>query len=167
MGPVEVATIWQRALARTIDTAVYLVLGVVALMLGFFAIRSPDDSPVSTQIDVMFAFVLAGMFTVAFAVLYESLFVAFRGATPGKMALRIKVIDQNTGGLMALIPAFVRSLIILVPAVFPYLGMLISLVVLLSPMFDASGRLQGWHDKAGGDLVIRTGQRSAPPRTYR
>ncbi|HET9877104.1 MAG TPA: RDD family protein [Mycobacterium sp.] len=161
------ATIWQRALARIIDSAIYLVLGVVALAVGTSATVSPTDSYTGFQFHVMFAFVLAAMFTAAVALLYEWLFVAFRGATPGKMALRIKVVDQNTGGLMGLGPAFVRPLIILVPTVFPYLGMLISLAVLLSPLFDASGRLQGWHDKAAGDLVIGTGQRTASARTFR
>jgi hypothetical protein len=36
---------------------------------------------------------------------------------------------------------------------FCYIG---ALIVYLSPLFDNSGRLQGWHDKAANDVVIKS-----------
>lgn len=31
-----------------------------------------------------------------------------------------------------------------------------TLLVYLSPFFDNSGKLQGWHDRAGSTIVIKT-----------
>jgi uncharacterized RDD family membrane protein YckC len=84
--------------------------------------------------------------------LYEWLMVGLRGATLGKMALSIKVVNENTGEVLGLGGAFVRWLIFFAGNLACGIGLL---VVYLSVFFDNSGRLQGWQDKAAHDLVIR------------
>lgn len=98
-----------------------------------------------------------------FGLIYEFLFVAYRGATLGKMALGIKVVDQRTGGLIGQRRALVRQLIPFAGALVCFVG---ALLVYASPLFDRSGRIQGWHDKAAHDLVVKMRnrkERSAQP----
>ncbi len=154
LGQVEVATFWQRVLARLIDAVIYVVVIFTALVIGVSSVLSTNADSGDGG-GVFFGFILAPIAALAFALLYEWLLVGLRGATLGMMALHIKVVDQHAGGLIGLSRSFVRHLIILGPALVPYVGWLASVVVLLSPLFDNSGRLQGWQDKAANDLVIK------------
>jgi uncharacterized RDD family membrane protein YckC len=90
--------------------------------------------------------------TMGGGLLYVWLMLAYRDATLGKMALGIKVVNQVTGEIPGLGPAFVRALVPFAASLF---CPLLALLVYLSPLFDNSGRLQGWHDKAANDLVIK------------
>jgi uncharacterized RDD family membrane protein YckC len=87
-----------------------------------------------------------------FGFLYEWLLIGLRGATLGKMALSIKVVNENTGQVLGLGGAFVRWLVFFLGNLACGIGLL---VVYLSVFFDNSGRLQGWQDKVAHDLVIR------------
>ncbi|WP_202931635.1 RDD family protein [Mycobacterium neumannii] len=144
LGEVPLASIGRRLAARSIDFVFVVVILVVlrAIAGAFYQISSGIGNVI---------FVLTGILALAFILLYEWLFIAFRGATVGKMAVGIKVVDQYTGAVIGIGPAFVRQVI-------PFVGALILLVgallVYLSPLFDSSGRMQGWHDKAARDLVI-------------
>lgn len=84
--------------------------------------------------------------------LYEWLMVGLRGATLGKMALSIKVVNENTGEVLGLGGSFVRWLIFFAGNLACGIGILL---VYLSVLFDNSGRSQGWQDKVAHDLVIR------------
>ncbi|WP_205844267.1 RDD family protein [Mycolicibacterium sp. GF69] len=144
LGEVPLASIGRRLAARSIDFLfIVVVLVVLRLIAGAFHYMS---SGIGSTL-----FVLTTILALAFILLYEWLFVAFLGATVGKMAVGIKVVDQFTGAVIGIGPAFVRQVI-------PFVGALILLVgallVYLSPLFDSSGRMQGWHDKAARDLVI-------------
>jgi uncharacterized RDD family membrane protein YckC len=96
-------------------------------------------------------FVLLGILTVV-GFLYEWLMVGLRGATLGKMALSIKVVNENTGEVLGLGGSFVRWLIFFAGNFACGIG---TLLVYLSVLFDNSGRSQGWQDKVAHDLVIR------------
>jgi uncharacterized RDD family membrane protein YckC len=146
VGPVPVASLGQRLLARLIDSVVYVVVFLVLAGTG-----------------VVPPVVLAAYEALLFGLIYEFLFVAYRGATLGKMALGIKVVDQRTGGLIGQRRALVRQLIPFVGALVCFVG---ALLVYASPLFDRSGRIQGWHDKAAHDLVVKMRnrkERSAQP----
>lgn len=169
----DVADISQRVIARCIDAVICVVVVAVPGILGFLALLSMfssttttaynsydgsvsySDSDGSFWVAALVLFAVGPVVYVVFAVLYEWLFIGLWGATLGKMAFHIRVVDQRTGRHIGLGPAFVRHLVILAPALLPYVGLLASLAVLLSPLFDNSGRLQGWHDKAANDLVIK------------
>jgi uncharacterized RDD family membrane protein YckC len=84
---------------------------------------------------------------------YEVFMIATRGATLGKMAMKIRVVREADGQVPGWGPAFVRW-------IFPYGVSLVTCgflgwLVYLSPVFDQSGRLQGWHDRAAKTLVVR------------
>ncbi|MFD0330189.1 RDD family protein [Streptacidiphilus monticola] len=84
---------------------------------------------------------------------WDTVWVALKGATPGKMILGLMVVDERTG----VKPNFGGSL---VRWGFPVgLGIftcgLGSILIYISPFFDNSGKLRGWHDKAANTVVIK------------
>lgn len=162
--PFQAADLGQRFLARLIDWVILSVAyGVLYGVLTALLVSSS-----TTQIDpatgqftnngaAMGAFGLMLLFWLlvfpAIGILYEVMMIATRGATVGKMAMHIKVVKEIDGSVPGWGPSFVRWL-------FPTGLSLITcglggLLVYLSPTFDNSGRLQGWHDRAAKTLVVR------------
>lgn len=138
VGAFQVASFGRRLSARLIDL---LLIWVVWIALVFIA--DLWDGWVASVVIIPIWLMIW--------LLYEWLFIAYVGATVGKAALGIMVIDQRNGRLLGAGPAFVRQLMPVVGSVFFLLG---TLLVYVSPLFDSSGRLQGWHDKAANDLVV-------------
>lgn len=160
-GPVGVAGIGQRLLARLIDSVIYFVVYLICSAIGIASVlgtseHTATDAYGNTTVEAsgagVLGFALAMLVALAFGLLYEWLMVGLLGATLGKMALGIKVVNQNTGAVVGLGQAFVRQVIPFLGGLLCYVG---ALIVYLSPLFDSSGRLQGWHDKAANDLVIK------------
>lgn len=124
--PVELASAGQRLGARIID----IIIGVViALVVGF--------------VDARFLPILAG-------IAYEVCFVALKGQTPGKMAMKIKIVSADNGGLPSWGAAAGRWVI---PAIGYIVLVLPGLLVHASLLWDR--RRQGWHDKAVKTLVVK------------
>jgi uncharacterized RDD family membrane protein YckC len=84
-------------------------------------------------------------------ILYQWLFIAFKGQTPGKMALGIKVLREDTGQVPGPGKAFIREFVLQAPGL---ICGILAIVMPISIFFDSSGRRQGWHDKAAGTLVV-------------
>ena len=74
-----------------------------------------------------------------------------RGWTVGRRLLGLRLVDVRSGRPVGLGRAFVRALIVALGALACGVG---QLVVLLSPLFDASGRRRGWHDRVGEGVVV-------------
>jgi len=82
---------------------------------------------------------------------------AWGGCTLGNLVTKTKVVDANSGEVLRLRHALLRT--------FALVGLLVTLigagVDVLLPLID--GRRQSLHDKAGSSLVIRTGRIFAVP----
>ena len=158
IGTVAVATIWQRLAARLIDSLIYGVFYAIFLVIGVALTSSTTVTDYHGHTTSqpsglgMLGFLLALAATMGSGLVYEWLMLAYKGATLGKMALGIKVVNQGTGQILSFGSAFVRPLVPLAANVF---CSLLGLLVYLSPLFDSSGRLRGWHDKAADDVVIK------------
>ncbi|TDW90647.1 MULTISPECIES: RDD family protein [Kribbella] len=156
LGTVKVATLGSRALARIIDS---VILGIVVSILATVIIggaskglsdASPEESGAALGgfFGALFTvWWLTGLLTIG----YELLMTAFKGQTVGKMIMGIKVVKSADGQLPGFGPAFMRWLLPIIGAAICGIG---ALLVYLSPLFDSSGRVQGWHDKAANTLVI-------------
>ena len=85
------------------------------------------------------------------------MFWIYRQATPGKMVIGARIVDERTGG-----PPSTGQL------VGRYLGYYVSMIPLclglLWVAFDA--RKQGWHDKLAGTVVVRD-RSDRPPHAER
>ena len=72
-------------------------------------------------------------------------FWRFRGATPGKLAVGVRIVDARTGGTPSIARLVLRLLCYVLSAAPLYLGFL---------WIAVDRRRQGWHDKIAGTLVI-------------
>ena len=89
---------WIRVGARLID-AIILVTTQATIALLFFGTFAAEFSPTrmrSTSMSLRLGF---QFLSYAIGVVYEAAFLHYRGATPGKMALGLKVIRSNGGSL--------------------------------------------------------------------
>ena len=138
---VEYAGFWIRVLATVIDT---VILGVLGSVLS----GSSGDGTVITGPDGTFSLSNHGPqgFSTLLGFVYAVAFWTWRGQTPGKMALGLRIVRAEDGGPIDIGRAVLR-----------YVGLVISFAVLLLGViwvgFDP--RRQGWHDKIAGTFVIR------------
>ncbi|MGW1866953.1 RDD family protein [Streptomyces mauvecolor] len=163
LGTVQVATMGRRFGARVLDVliigAIYLVLMIAGVAGAVGAAKKCDASSADYQScmndasgSIIGAFFGALLLFSIITLLYEWLMISLVGATLGKMALGLKVVKETTGQNPGLGGGFIRWIIPMVGAFICGIG---QLLVYLSPFFDNSGKLQGWHDRAAGTLVIK------------
>jgi uncharacterized RDD family membrane protein YckC len=145
-----------RLVARIIDFAMFLLLIgalMVPLVVSFRHAAQPGSCTGSGGCGATFAdgafvyFMLMVSVLALVTALYEWLAIAFFGRTVGKWMVGIRVVRQDTGGKPGLLKGFLRFIVATATAQLCYVGY-------VSPFFDTSGRLQGWHDKAAGVLVV-------------
>ena len=123
----DYAGFWPRALAFLIDALV-----VVVVLAPLVVVLGPGGWD------------LLGLLAVAVAVLG---FWRYCGATPGKIAVGLKIVDAASGGPPTLGRLVLRFFAYFVSALPLYLGFLWA-------AFDR--RKQGWHDKIARTIVINS-----------
>jgi uncharacterized RDD family membrane protein YckC len=137
---VTYAGFWIRFLASFIDSILVTLVTAPILMAiyGRDYFLQVSDSLFGGTANVLISYVLPAVAII--------LFWIARQATPGKMALSIKIVDADTYGPLSSGQAIGR-----------YLGYYVSIFGLLLGFiwvaFDA--RKQGWHDKLARTVVIR------------
>lgn len=142
----EYAGFWIRVGASFIDTL--LVFLITAPILYFFYGQAywTDDTMVKGFWDVLISYVFpsAAMLT----------FWVYRSATPGKIALKLSIVDARTGAKPTTGQFIIR-----------YLGYYVSIIPLFLGLIwvGIDQRKQGWHDKIAGTVVLRNKQ-SEPVR---
>jgi uncharacterized RDD family membrane protein YckC len=144
----------RRVIARLIDG---LLAGTAGVLLAVLWIDWAVDTSDSDW-GVISLLVLSAAIFVATVGIYEIVFVAWRGQTPGKMIARLRVVRWGTGAGVGPIRAGVR-LLPLATAVIPVFGYLVALVAYGSLFFDENGR--GWHDRLAGTVVVMVPRRAA------
>ncbi|MET8328347.1 RDD family protein [Streptomyces sp. NPDC005181] len=163
LGTVQVASMGRRLGARAIDGVVIgiilsIIMGIgLAGAVGIAKDCDPNSADYASCMNDASAGFITVMFTwiaviAVFTLLYEWLMISFLGATVGKLAVGLRVVKENTGQNPGLGSGFIRYIIPIVGAFLCYIG---AILVYLSPFFDNSGKLQGWHDRAAGTLVIK------------
>jgi len=134
------AKISKRALAFLIDS---IVLVILALAINYDLFTSL--TPMSSEEDFLFVQTEILKVYLPMAFLYQWLFVALYGATLGKIVMKIRVIDLQTGDTPSTLVALNRSIVRIVSELVMNLGFLWA-------MLDPNR--QGWHDKSARTLVI-------------
>jgi len=148
---------WKRMGARVIDVIISIIFSVIMGAIGVganafdFAGDSGDDA------NLLFVGGLA-IIGVLFAFLWDALFVAFLGGTPGKLMLGMRVVDADSGTTP---PGprfgFMRALNRLL-GLFPLIGGLVALVVgIVSLVFlFTDDRKRTVMDRIAGTVVVDT-----------
>jgi len=139
----EYAGFWVRLGATLIDTVIMMIVLGIPLAL----IYSEQNSQGGLYIRGFWDFMLSYVVPIAATIWF---WLRFLG-TPGKMVLKLRVVDAKTGGKLSIGQAIGR-----------YFAYLVSMLPLglgfIWIAFDS--KKQGWHDKLAGSLVIRAGTRS-------
>lgn len=147
---VRVADAGPRLGARILDWLIVgIPFGVLGFVLGFYAepVPAPATSDAMPVIDGLS--VALGLAELVVRLIYHAAFVAFKGATPGKMACSIRVIDERTGGRLSFWRALGRELVL-------QLSGMLCLIGYFSLFFDSLGLKRGWHDRAVHSRVVRS-----------
>lgn len=144
------ASMAKRLLAAVIDGAAALLLGGAFVLTGLLpvvdAVRSGSAAVPPTSPLVVVGYVLVLALTA-----FQWWFQGTRGFTIGKRLVGLRTLAAATGRPIGLGKAFVR---LLVPAAGSLACGVGQALVYASPFFDATGRRQGWHDKAAGSMVF-------------
>lgn len=133
------AGFWLRVVASVIDTILVSIVTVPILLAIYGRDYFDDTSLFSGPADVLISYVLPAVAVI--------LFWIARQATPGKMALSLKIVDADDFGPLSKGQAIGRY--------FAYYVSIFGLMLgFLWVAFDA--RKQGWHDKLARTVVIRS-----------
>ena len=146
-GPFSLAAPGPRFGARALDLAVIALPVLLVIALTAKTING------QLQLDVPTWLLPA---TLAFAVVYEFLFVVIAQRTLGKMLLGLKVVRYVDGARPTPTQCGLRALLPWSPLAFP-LGPFGAAAVLMIYGTGIGGELhRGWSDLVGGTLVIST-----------
>jgi uncharacterized RDD family membrane protein YckC len=135
------AGFWLRVCANLIDTIIFVPLIFLFLLIIYGA-----DALLHKEVEVLYLGVWHFILEVIIPfMLVVWLWLRF-SATPGKMLLRLKVVDIKTSEPLSFWQAIIRY--------FGYLPAVFCLFIgIIWIVFDK--RKQGWHDKLASTAVIR------------
>lgn len=137
MNEMEYAGFWIRTGAAIIDSILMLII-----FLPILTLISGTDYWVSESFtgfwNILLNYILPATAVISFWV--------YKSATPGKIALKLTIVDAKTGGKPSTGQFIVR-----------YLGYYIAMLPLFFGIIwvGVDNRKQGWHDKFAGTVVIR------------
>ena len=142
MDDYEYAGFWMRFLATMIDSILILIITIPVLTAMY-----GDAYWTSEQMYFGIGDILINYLFPAVAVI---VFWVYRSATPGKMALKLKIVDANSGEK---------------PSVMQFVGRYFAYFVSMLPLclgyfwigFDE--KKQGWHDKLTKTVVIKSNKK--------
>ena len=149
---IRYAGFWIRFLASLIDTILISIL--IAPVIRYFFGQSNSVSTTifngngisSYNFESFSAISPLGNLIYTLVVLIVVIsFWLYRSATPGKMLLGLKIVDQKTGGGLTAGQSVIRYIGYFVSTLFFCLGFIWA-------GFDS--RKQAWHDKMAGTLVV-------------
>lgn len=142
----EYVGFWLRVWASVIDTVLVTVLIVPILLAVYGQEYFLTDAVTSGPAEFLISWVLPAVVVV--------IFWHARHATPGKMAISARIVDEKSGGA---------------PSLGQHIGRYLAYYVSLLPLglgfiwvaFDP--KKQGWHDKLAGTVVVRPRRAGAAP----
>lgn len=137
MNNVEYAGFWIRVGATLIDS-ILVMLVIIPLLTMVYGVDYWVYGTGGGLVNILVSYVLPACVIIVFWI--------YRSATPGKMALRLIIVDADTGGKPTVRQLLIRYLGYYVAGIPFFLG-------LIWVGFDR--RKQGWHDKLARTVVIR------------
>ncbi|MEO1938894.1 MAG: RDD family protein [Sulfurimonas sp.] len=134
---ITLASIKKRAMAFVIDEVLLSFLLIVAMWDSFIKASDAQEMILLTN-QYLFEYLLI-------KIAYQTFFVMQYGATLGKMAMHIRIIDTQTMDNPSFFSSLNRAIFRVISEMFFYLGFIWGIM-------DAMR--QTWHDKTASTLVI-------------
>ena len=134
----EYAGFWIRVGATLIDTLLIMAIAVPLLLSIYGSDYFSSNQWLQGFWDLLMNYIFPAVAVVAFWI--------YRSATPGKMVLRLTIVDARTGGK---------------PSTGQFIGRYFGYYVSIIPFFlgliwvGIDKHKQGWHDKLAGTVVVR------------
>lgn len=138
MNDQEYAGFWIRTGAAIIDSILLLIIIVPILTLIYGIDYWVGEPFIAGFLDILINYILPAIAVIIFWI--------YKSATPGKMALKLSIVDAKTGGK---------------PSTGQFIGRYLGYYVAMIPLFlgiiwvGIDKRKQGWHDKLAGTVVLR------------
>lgn len=138
MNNLEYAGFWIRTGASLIDTVIMLIIIMPLMTMIYGHAYWTSESLFFGFWDAILNYILPAVAVI--------LFWRYKSATPGKMALGLKVVDAATGQSVSTGRLIVR-----------YFSYYISIIPFMLGIIwvGIDKRKQGWHDKIAGTVVVR------------
>jgi uncharacterized RDD family membrane protein YckC len=138
MQNLQYAGFWIRVAASLIDTVLLIIVIAPFLTMIYGADYWQVESVSYGFWDVLVNYIFPAVAVI--------LFWVYKSATPGKMVLKLTIVDAKTGAKPSTSQLIGR-----------YFGYYVSAIPLLLGLIwvGIDKRKQGWHDKLAGTLVIR------------
>jgi uncharacterized RDD family membrane protein YckC len=140
MSEQQYAGFWIRVVAALIDTGLIFLVTIPVLMAiyGEEYLHLMWESAYVGAWDIVLSYILPAIAVIAFWV--------YRSATPGKMMLKMKIVDAKTGGKLSVRQSIVR-----------YLGYYVAILPLFLGLIwvGIDKKKRGLHDKMAGTVVIK------------
>lgn len=150
----QIAPIPRRAVAYVIDALIAGGLGIVLSGI-LVTIAVLAGSPEGTLLVLAIGMPVVVAIELAWLLIYT--YMQSGTGSIGMRAQGVRLVDAANGDSIGFWRALLRNVIF---------GLAASIVVgYFTPLFDGSGRYQGWHDKVGKSVIIdtRTAAPAAPP----
>jgi uncharacterized RDD family membrane protein YckC len=142
----EYVGFWPRVWAALIDTFIQFVITYPILIIvygkNYFSMPGLLHGPA----DLLISYLLPAVIVITF---WTS-----KNATPGKMAIGAKIVDERTGEA---------------PSLGQYIGRYLGYFAAMLPLFlgiwwvGFDRKKQGWHDMLAGTVVVRSKNRGPEP----
>ncbi len=138
MANTSYAGFWIRTGAAVIDSMLLLLLIVPILSAIYGEAYWSSESLFQGTWDVLLNYIFPAIVVVTFWI--------YKSATPGKLLLKLSIVDAKSGGQPRTQQFVIRYLGYFVASIPLFIG-------ILWVAFDP--RKQGWHDKLAGTVVVR------------
>ena len=145
----EYAGFWSRTGATIIDTILLMLITAPLLISIYGTDYFTSEEIIAGSWDFLISWVLPAFATIIFWI--------YRAATPGKMAIKAKILDANTGRAPSTGQLIGR-----------YFAYLVSILPLCLGIFWVAfdKRKQGWHDKLAGTVVVKNKDTGPEPVVF-
>lgn len=143
---VEYAGFWIRVGASLIDTLLMLII-TTPLLVSVYGWKSlHTDKFIQGPADLLISWIFPAVFVILFWIKKQ--------ATPGKMALSLRVLDADSGETLSTRQCIVR-----------YLGYFVAMIPFGLGLIwvGFSSKKQGWHDMLANTVVVRAKNRGPEP----
>jgi len=134
----EYAGFWIRIGASFIDGLLFAIFTLPLTMIVYGDALWESESFLLGPADFLINYVLPAVVVV--------LFWLYKSATPGKMVLKLKVVDATTGNVLTVGQAIGRYLAYFLASIPLLLGII---------WIGFDKKKQGWHDKLANTVVIK------------
>lgn len=138
MDEVEYAGFWVRTGAAIIDSILMIIIFVPIMTAIYGGDYWLDETRPYGFVDILLNYILPALAIIIFWI--------YKSATPGKMAMKLTIVNANTGEK---------------PSTGQFIGRYLGYYVSMLPLFlgiiwvGIDKKKQGWHDKLANTVVIK------------